>query len=216
MVKLIKRKKRKYLKTLWCLVFSLIIFCAFSFVNLNIKPVVLNVALSNAQTECENAINKACLDTLEQENIDFESLIKITYNKDNSVKSVATNTVCLNKIKLKILKRIVNSFKKIEVGSFYIRLGSFLNSEFFYGRGAKIKFNYEMSNTVDCDFRSKFESAGINQTKHKLSLYFTTDVFLVTKLFNYSTKFKTEILLDETVIVGEPPKNYTNIAIDGK
>ena len=207
---MLKRKKRKYLKTLWCLVFSLLFICVIIFAEINVKPIVLNVAISNAQTACENVINRSCLDTIEQEKINFSDLILVTYNKDKSVKSVATDTVYLNKIKLKILKRVVNAFKNTEVGSFYVRLGSFFDNEYLYGRGTKISFNYEMSNTVDCTYRSKFESVGINQTKHKLSLMFTSDVCLVTKLFDYSTKFKTEILLNEMVIVGEVPKNYTD------
>ena len=206
MLNIDKKKKAKILKN--TLVYSIFVFV---FAEVNMKPIVLNVAISNAQTVNENVINKACLDTLEQEKVNFEDLIRVTYNDDKTVKSVTTDTVYLNKIKLKILRRIVDSFKNIEVGSFYVRLGSFLDNEFLYGRGPKIKFNYEMSNTVDCDYRSKFESTGINQTKHKLSLVFTTDVCLVTKLFNYNTKFETEILLNEMVIVGEVPKDYTNV-----
>ena len=100
---MIKRKRRKYLKTLWCIVFSLLLVCVFVFAEVNMKPIVLNVAISNAQTVNENVINKACLDTLEQEKVNFEDLIRVTYNDDKTVKSVTTDTVYLNKIKLKIL-----------------------------------------------------------------------------------------------------------------
>lgn len=208
-------KRRRYRRRI-CLVIIFICFgIAFSFICYDIKPIVLEVAINDAQAVNERVINKAVLDTLEKDKVDFNTLINITYNEDNSVKSVNTDSIELGKIKLNIIKRIVEGFnKKGDVDSVSIRLGTLIDNEFFYGRGPEIKFNYEMSNTIDCSYISKFVSTGINQSKHTFSLRFTTEVCLITRLFSTSTVFETDVLLNEMVIVGEIPENYTDITLN--
>lgn len=208
-------KRRKYRNRIICLLIAVFSTVLFTFVCYDIKPIILEVAINDAQAVNERVINKAVLDTLEKEKIDFNALINITYNEDKSVKSVNTDSVYLGKIKLKIIKRIVEGFNnKGDVDSVSIRLGTLIDNEFFYGRGPEIKFNYEMSNTIDCSYISKFVSTGINQSKHTFSLRFTTEVCLITKLFSTTTTFETDVLLNEMVIVGEIPQNYTDITLN--
>lgn len=183
------------------------------FAQTNIKPIMLEMALNDAQSVNEGVINKAIYDTLTEENVNFNDLIKINYDENNVVKSVAVDSPRLGKIKLKIIQKIVKGFKKVDTGTIYVRLGTFLDNEFTYGRGPNIKFNYEMSNTITCDYNSEFISTGINQAKHRFSLDFTTDVYIVTPLFSTKTKFESAILLNEMVIVGEVPSDYTGIDI---
>lgn len=182
-------------------------------VQTNIKPIVLGMAINDAQSVNEKIINKAIYDTLTEENVDFNNLIKINYGEGNAIKSVAVDSPQLGKIKLKIIQKFAKEFKKLDTGSVYIRLGTFFDNEFTYGRGPNIKFNYEMTNTVACDYNSEFISTGINQAKHRFSLDFYTNVYIVTPLFSTKTKFESSVLLNEMVIVGSVPNDYTGINI---
>ena len=58
-------------------------------------------------------------------------------------------------------------------------------------------------------FENQFESAGINQTKHRIVL--RIDVYVSVLLPGYSavTQVSNEITVAETVIVGEVPDTYT-------
>ncbi len=207
-------KYKRNLKTfLWCFIISLLLICVIIFTETNVRPIMLEVAINDAQAVNERIINKAVYDALQSEKVDFSTLININYDETSNVKSVATDSVYLSKLKLVILKNIVNGFKDLDIDSIEIRLGSFIDNEFTYGRGPSIKFNYEMTNTVDCEYKSSFISTGINQSKHNFAIVFTTDVAIITPLFNTSTTFKSEVLLNEMVIVGQVPENYTNIAI---
>lgn len=205
--------KRNFKTFLWWFIISLFLICLIIFTETNVRPVMLEVAINDAQAINERIINNAVYDALISENVDFSSLIKINYDENKSVKSVATDSVYLGKLKLIILKNIVKGFKDLDIDSIEIRLGSFIDNEFTYGRGPNIKFNYEMTNTVDCAYKSSFISTGINQSKHNFAIVFTTEVSIITPLFSTSTTFNSEVLLNEMVIVGEVPKNYTDIAI---
>ena len=205
--------KRNFKTFLWWFIISLFLICLIIFTETNVRPVMLEVAINDAQAINERIINNAVYDALISENVDFSSLIKINYDENKSVKSVATDSVYLGKLKLIILKNIVKGFKDLDIDSIEIRLGSFIDNEFTYGRGPNIKFNYEMTNTVDCAYKSSFISTGINQSKHNFAIVFTTEVSIITPLFSTSTTFNSELLLNEMVIVGEVPQNYTDIAI---
>ena len=55
---------------------------------------------------------------------------------------------------------------------------------------------------------SEFASKGINQTIHKINLYLTCKVSILTPIETISETIETTVLLAETVIIGEVPENY--------
>lgn len=203
--------KRRCRTFIWCSVLSLLLVCLIIFTETNVRPIMLEVAINDAQAVNEKIINNAVYDALTEEEIKFSDVIQITYDENNNVKSVSTDSVYLSKLKLKIIKNISDGFKNLDIDSVAIRLGSFIDNEFTYGRGPNIKFNYEMSNTVDCEYKSEFVSTGINQARHNFVICFTTEVCIITPLFQTNTTFGTEVLLNEMVIVGEVPDTYANI-----
>lgn len=205
------KTKRRCRTLIWCSVFSLLLVCVIIFTETNVRPIMLEVAINDAQAVNERIINNAVYDALTEENINFSDVIDIIYDDNKNVKSVSADSVYLSKLKLKIIKNISNGFKDLDIDSVAIRLGSFIDNEFTYGRGPNIKFNYEMTNTVTCDYKSEFESTGINQARHKFELVFKTEVCIITPLFQTNTTFYTEILLNEMVIVGQVPKTYADI-----
>lgn len=205
--------KRNFKSFLWWFIISLILICFIIFTETNVRPVMLEVAINDAQAINEKIINNAVYEALISEKVDFSSLIKINCNENNQIKSVSVDSVYLSKLKLIILKNISSGFKNLDIDSISIRLGSFIDNEFTYGRGPNIKFNYEMTNTVDCEYKSSFISKGLNQSKHNFAIVFTTEVEIITPLFSTSTSFNSEILLNEMVIVGEVPNSYTDITI---
>ena len=208
---MIQKQKRKLRKILWICITSIILICFLVFTETNVRPIMLEVAINDAQAVNEKVINKAVYDALNEKRVDFSSVIKVSYDDSNNVKSVETDSVFLGRLKLKIINNIADGFKNLDIDSVGIRLGSFIDNEFTYGRGPNIKFNYEMSNTVDCEYKSDFISVGINQTKHNFAIVFTTEVCIITPLFQTNTTFKSEVLINEMIIVGSVPSTYADI-----
>lgn len=208
------KNKRRMRTFIWCSVLSLILVIIIIFTESNVRPIMLEVAINDAQAVNERIINNAVYDALTEDEINFDDLINISYDENGDVKSVATDSVFLGKFKLKVIKNIADGFKNLDIDSVSIRLGSFIDNEFTYGRGPNIKFNYEMTNTVNCAYKSEFISTGINQSKHNFSIQFTTEVCIITPLFQTNTTFESEIILNEMIIVGNVPENYSNIDIN--
>ena len=66
--------------------------------------------------------------------------------------------------------------------------------------------------TANCDFVSYFQSAGINQTLHKIYIDVYADVNIITPIDEPTVQVKAEILVCENVIVGEVPEFYLNMS----
>ncbi len=189
----------------------LIIICLFFACEKQVKPVVLEIALSDAQGKIERVINNAIFDTFEQEKIDFTDLVNVVYDEGKQIKSVNIDSVFLNRLKLKISKRYASELAKIDTGTVSIKAGSFIDNEFFYGRGPKIYFDYEVSNTISSEFVSEFVSTGINQTKHNLLLQYSVDLELITPFLDTDTVFESQVLVNEMILVGEVPSTYLSV-----
>ena len=80
-------------------VFLIIIFL-FLACEMQVKPVVLEIALSDSQGKIDRVINEAIFKTFEQENICFSDFVSVVYDKDNQVKSVNVDSAFLNRLKL--------------------------------------------------------------------------------------------------------------------
>ena len=99
-----KRYKRNFKSFLWWFIISLLLICVIIFTETNVRPVMLEVAINDAQAVNERIINKAVYDSLQSEQVNFSTLIDISYDGNSNVKSVAIDSVYLSKLKLIILK----------------------------------------------------------------------------------------------------------------
>jgi sporulation protein YunB len=89
-------------------------------------------------------------------------------------------------------------------------LGSFTGISIFSGLGPKIAFDISPYGEVLCSFLSNFESAGINQTYHKLYLIISLKIYVVFPFEKLQVISDSEVLLCETLIIGKIPEVYLN------
>lgn len=65
--------------------------------------------------------------------------------------------------------------------------------------------------SVTTDFKSEFRAAGINQTIHRLYLDVTCKVTIITPYDSVEAEIVNQVLMTESVIVGEIPEAYYNL-----
>ena len=93
----------------------------------------------------------------------------------------------------------------------YIPIGTALKSPILAKYGPQLKVSIEPIGTVSVDFKTSFESAGINQTRHRIYLEAKTQVKVVIPLTTSTKEVKAQIPICETIIVGEVPESYVNV-----
>ena len=65
--------------------------------------------------------------------------------------------------------------------------------------------------TVKTNFVTEFESAGINQTRHKISLEATASVRIVLPSGARTVSVQASALMAESILIGDVPQSYIQV-----
>lgn len=187
----------------------LIAFIFAYFVIQSIKPIMeqqcKNMSKSIATKICNNEATEV------MKKYTYDDLLIITKDEKGNIKMVGTNVVTVNEIISDIPVHIQNALEKSENNSFGIRLGSFLGSNLFAGRGPNVNIKMEIAGNLDTELKSEFVAAGINQTLHKIYLEIKCNVIILTPFETMEEQIVNQVLLAEGLIVGEVPNSYYNL-----
>ncbi len=201
--KLTRRRKRIRKYILLLLVFLILVTI---YIETAVKYQLTGVIIRDMRTLSEQAVNMAVDDFL-AENFDVgEKLANISFN-NGSVAAVHTNPSYVNFVKTDIIRRAqsyIDALSHEEGVSAH--LGNFTGLIFLTNAGPVVNFDVESSQTVSCAFESTFESAGINQSIHHVTMTVTVDL-LVYNPYKIRETVTTESSYEiaQTVIVGSVP-----------
>ena len=145
----------------------------------------------------------------------YEDLVTITRDSEGNVTGVAANPLKLNKIARDTASISQSNLKNLSLNGIPVPLGALTGIEAFAGLGPNIHFRIIPVSSVTCDFSSVFESVGINQTKHSIYLNVIADISIVMPSRTENFAVVTEILVGESVIVGEIPNTFLQSDIFG-
>ena len=95
-----------------------------------------------------------------------------------------------------------------------IALGTLSGVQLLSGRGPDVHLRVEPAGYLTSEVENRFESAGINQTRHQIMLLLDMRVMAIIPGYTTSTEIHTEYCLAETVIVGTVPD--TLLTLSGK
>ena len=183
-------------------------------INFRLTPMVKPIAVSKAKTIATRAINTAVEAELRNTEISYEDLVTLTYDSENRVTSLKTDTISINKLKSSLSVAILNEISNIENTTVTVYLGDLISSELFSQKGPKFNIVLTPVGSVETDIENTFMSAGINQTRHQLNITVTATVGIVMPTYTEYADVTTSINLGESVLLGTVPDNYTNVGTD--
>lgn len=196
-----RRKIRKYIAVFLTL---LILFTVYF--ELAVKHQLRDVIIRDMQTLSEESITEA-VDAFLSENAEAgEKLCDIIYD-NGSVAAISTDAAYVNEVKTYITEHAQENIDRLShTQGVTTRLGNFTGLVFLSNLGPELSFAVDSSQTVSCEFQSSFESAGINQTVHHITITVTVDL-LIYSPFKISETVSTESTFEiaQTVIVGSVP-----------
>lgn len=196
------RKKHKIFA--FFIIFFLAVFLYLKYLAI---PIVINNTKSQVQSYATKSINYAIADTMNQ-NISYGDLINIVKDNNNNVSFIEANSVRINLLSKTMSKVVMSNFLEFAKWPIKIAIGSFSGISILSGLGPKIAFNISPFGEVVCSFSSNFESAGINQTYHKLYLIILLKINIVFPFERLQVLSDSEVLLCETLIIGKIPEVY--------
>lgn len=186
------------------------IFCTVYFRN-NIVPTVMGSAVAQVRAICTNAINLAVTSVV-GDGLDYDDLFSVVQDNDGKVTMVQANSPEINMISREIANLAQANLDSLGLQEISIAVGTFTGLALLTGVGPDVTINVMPIGSALCDFVSFFQSAGINQTLHKLYIDVKAQVSIITPIDEPTITVKAEVLVCENLIVGEVP----NIFFDGK
>ena len=167
------------------------------------------MVLSDATDLMTLCINDTISRKFAEEDYDYDYFVNLEYGADGSVTAVQTNMARINALSSELLSDIVHAADGGQL-SLSIPVGNVLGSSLLLGKGPEIPVDITMLTSTHVDFRNELSDAGINQTKHQIKLDVVVDIDVIMPWQTISTQVVSEILIAETVILGDVPDTYLN------
>lgn len=202
----VRRKLRKYTVVL---LIAAVLFTIYF--ETAIKVQLKDVMIREMRTLSEKSVSQAVDEYLADHTDTGQKMCDIIYNK-GSVAAISTNTVYVNAVKTAVSRRaqeiIDEASHKQGVAA---HLGNFTGLVWLSGLGPVIRFPVDSAQTVSCEFQSSFESAGINQTVHHITITVYVDLLLYGPIrIGETVSTESTFEIAQTVIVGSVP-SYSGV-----
>lgn len=174
-----------------------------------ITPVFNNLCQSEAKATATKIVNDTIDDVME--NYTYTDLVVINKDNDGKINSIHADTATLNKIVSNIVTNIQKNIDSQENRDIYIRLGTFTGITLLSGRGPKVPIRISSIGNIDTNIKSEFESAGINQTIHRITLETKCEIQILTPFNTIVSSVEDKVILAENIVIGEIPESYFDI-----
>lgn len=172
-----------------------------------VYPVIIGYAEAKVDNMIIAAVNKALFGVL-NDTVTYSDLITVHKDGDGNIIMLEANTLKINSIANMTARATEVELEQIEDQILEFPLGSLLNSPFLTGYGPIVSVKILSDGSVYCRFKSEFESAGINQTRHKIFIEVCASMEVILPQTNEVIDSIIEIYIAEAVLVGKVPNTY--------
>ena len=208
MVRCIKRKKR-IKRTVIALLAVAIIVAAGVYARSNIVPLVTDKAYYSIRGESVRALNNAYQKTVdEMTSLGYSDFVNIKYNSAGEINLISVDMLRVNNVMSYISTVVLDEMQAIAVDGVDVPLGAFSGILLLGDRGKDVKVEVETVGIAECNFRSDFQTVGINQVRHSLYIDIVATANVVLPLYAKDVFCESSLLLCENVIVGDVPEFY--------
>ena len=201
-----RRKLQRLFRLLLLLVMAAVI--SFLLLRSRYRDVIRELAETQVKNTTSDLTNDAIARQIADGVIQYDRIVYFEKDLDGRITALKTNMSEVNRLKTDILNIINDEILALDTSDIGIPIGSLFLPEFFSGKGAAIPVHILSIRNSDANFVSHFSQAGINQTLHQLIMEVSVDVAVLVLGETSSFTIASEVVVAETVIVGEVPQTY--------
>ena len=176
---------------------------------LYLKRISSQIAVSDACDIMTMEVNAAITQVLEEGDYDADWFVRFEKNEAGEVTAISSNMTHVNALSATLLDRVIGltGNRNITVS---IPAGNLTGLSLLMGRGPGIPVEIMVLTSSHVEFRNNIVTAGINQTKHQISLLVIVDIDVLVPWGSESAQVCTELLIADAVVVGQVPETYLN------
>jgi sporulation protein YunB len=194
------------------LMFAMLLIAAISVILLQMRPLIYKMAKTAVTDVVGTEINQVIQDETLDGSFDYTKLVTLEKDNNGNITALITNAALINTLQTKISNGVFKKVSNEIFNEIKIPMGNAVGGLLFSGRGPSFTVRIMSVADVDTAFSNSFESAGVNQTRHKIYLDILCDIDIMVPGYSTETlKVKTQTCIAETVIVGKVPNIYANL-----
>ena len=194
------------------LVMSVLLFAAgcvlFFLFRSKYRTVIRELAQTQVKNTTSDLTNDAIAKQIAEGTIAYDRIVYFEKDLDGRITALKTNMSEVNRLKTDILHIINDEILELDTSDIGIPLGSLFLPELLSGKGPAIPVRILSIRNSDANFVSHFSQAGINQTLHQVTMDVSIDVAVLVLGETSSFTMSSEVVVAETVIVGQVPTTY--------
>ena len=174
--------------------------------ELRLRPVVSRLAVSQVNNSVTAALNSA-LAGLE---VEYAELVSIQRADDGTITAITSDMGRVGRLRSAVVEAALAAVGAVDVQTLGVPMGSLFDMDLLWAKGPEIQVHGLVVGTVSAQVRSEFQSAGINQTVHRILVDVTVPLTVLLPEQTAQTQVDVSVCAAETVIVGQVPETYLN------
>ncbi|MBS6601890.1 MAG: sporulation protein YunB [Clostridium sp.] len=174
------------------------------FFNKIVFPSVLKISETMIKSKTIEKISETSIELFNDE-FNYDEMIIINRDNEGNINLIQANTMKLNYLASKLSVECNKTLQSMGEVEMKVPLGWISKNSAFYRLGPKINVKIEPIGNMNVTYESKFESAGINQTRHTIYLKVESKIRIAVPFQNKEIDVLCEIPVSETIIVGKIP-----------
>lgn len=206
-----KRDKQNSGKWFICLVLLLVLAVySIVFTEKIIKPNVAAIAEVKVKAMITQIVNNAVHEQFVSDG-QIRELLTIKTDQEGNISYVESNTVAMNNLATRLTQALQSHYNWDEAVNLDVPVGSIIGSQILSQIGPYINLKVLPIGMSRVNFKTEFESMGINQTKYKVFLEMDSQARVLVPFSMNNINVQNTILVAEAIIVGEVPQSYINV-----
>jgi len=181
---------------------------ALFFLDMMLWPTLRTLARAEIQNLAVSAVYRAVESVLEDTSLDYQSLFRVEMNEEGRVTFMQPDTAAVNAFAAKVAVTVQEEVRTLDGRRILIPLGRALGSRLLGGLGPRIPVRVYPVMLEEVRIWDAFETAGINQTRHRLYVNVRLDVGTAIPFIESGITVEADFPVAEAVIVGEVPGTY--------
>ena len=173
-----------------------------------LRPAVSALAGAQVERLVTAQVEEALSALLAEDALACEGLYTVQTGADGSITAVTANSGKLNRLRSELLARIITQVESLDSNELSIPLGSLTGWALLSNRGPAVTAEILSAAVPSARFESQFTAAGINQTLHRVVLSLEVEVTLLLPGGTEEKRVDSQLVVSETLLVGEVPETY--------
>ena len=179
-----------------------------------VMPTIMAISDSEMRAKASEIVNKSIIDEYSNQ-FKYDEIIKVDKDSLGNIVMLKADTLKMNKIACNVALNSQKELMKLGNVGIKVPLGYVTRNNILSYYGPTVTIKMQPIGHVETKYSSEFESAGINQTRHKIYVKVKTTVRVMIPLKSNDIEVTNEVPIAETIIIGKTPNTAVQLDLNG-